>query len=123
MQLSKSLCLLLVALCALLGAAVAMHPHHYDYKHHKQVEAEEEQHVTFKDDRTPEQKLMVCQKQGGEFRREHHCVAVKHARSNVCCWMMHNRVHVGVLPTKCCGSMWDADCENIVTHVCENVHA
>jgi hypothetical protein len=58
-------------------------------------------------------------KMGGEYRRTHHCAAVRHTMKNKCCWMTRDGNH-GLLPIGCCGTGWkDHDCEAIIDQVCE----
>mmetsp|Transcript_45529 Transcript_45529/g.140377 ORF Transcript_45529/g.140377 Transcript_45529/m.140377 type:complete len:88 (+) Transcript_45529:40-303(+) len=56
---------------------------------------------------------------GGELRRNHHCVAVRHTKKDACCWMKRDGTH-GKLPYGCCGTGWKThDCESIINNVCE----
>lgn len=59
----------------------------------------------------------VCS-MGGEFRRKHDCISVKHVKKDVCCW--HSRDDsVGVLPYSCCGVGWNEHkCEKIIEQLC-----
>jgi hypothetical protein len=55
---------------------------------------------------------------GGEFRRKHDCISVKHTKKDVCCW--HSRDDsVGILPYSCCGVGWhEHKCEKIIEQLC-----
>ena len=63
-----------------------------------------------------------CHAHGAEFRRRFGCAAVKHTKLDTCCWVLDDGVHVGTMPKGCCGTQWDTECEDIIEHVCDNVH-
>ncbi len=55
----------------------------------------------------------------GELRRHYGCVAVRHTKSDACCWMKKDGTH-GKLPYTCCGTGWkSAKCEEVIDNVCE----
>ena len=55
---------------------------------------------------------------GGEFRRKHKCVSVKHTHHDVCCWHSADN-SVGLLPHSCCGVGWkEHNCEKIIDQLC-----
>ena len=59
---------------------------------------------------------------GGELRREHNCLSVRHTKKDVCCWLKADGTH-GRLPYSCCGTGWDREnCAEIVDRVCETHH-
>jgi hypothetical protein len=55
----------------------------------------------------------------GEMRRQHNCVAVRHTKADVCCWLKQDGSH-GSLPYNCCGTGWKShSCEKIIDEICE----
>ena len=57
---------------------------------------------------------------GGEFRRKHKCISVKHTKKDVCCWHAADGM-TGVLPHSCCGVGWkEHNCEKIIEQLCSS---
>ena len=61
-------------------------------------------------------------KVGGEFRRQHNCLSVRHTKTDVCCWLKADGTH-GKLPRTCCGTGWEREkCADLVDEICETHH-